>query len=53
MIEPLVVLADELTGSLDQTNGKMVIEILRTLNAEGTTIVVVAHGEAIASGSDR
>jgi putative ABC transport system ATP-binding protein len=53
VIEPLVILADEPTGSLDQVNGKMVIEILRKLNAEGTTIVVVTHDEAIASGAGR
>ncbi|MFT7671234.1 MAG: putative ABC transport system ATP-binding protein [Planctomycetota bacterium] len=52
-IEPLVILADEPTGSLDQATGKNVLEILRKLNGEGTTVVVVTHDEAIASGAGR
>jgi putative ABC transport system ATP-binding protein len=38
-----IILADEPTGSLDSRNAQQVISILKTLNAEGKTIVLVTH----------
>lgn len=38
-----LVLADEPTGSLDQDNRKIVIELLKQLQQEGKTIIVVSH----------
>lgn len=41
-----IVLADEPTGSLDRTNAKIVIDLLRELNKTGKTIILVTHDES-------
>ncbi|WP_329265798.1 ABC transporter ATP-binding protein [Streptomyces sp. NBC_01478] len=45
---PALVLADEPTGALDTANGRAVLELLTTLNDEGTTIAVITHDRDIA-----
>jgi len=40
---PGVLFADEPTGSLDKKNGDGIIELLRDLNGEGVTLVMVTH----------
>jgi putative ABC transport system ATP-binding protein len=51
--EPKVILADEPTGSLHSSQGQMIMELLKDLNREGTTIVQVTHNEAYAAYGDR
>ena len=50
---PKLILADELTGNLDSKNGKEVMELLKELNAEGTTIVMVTHSQKDAACAQR
>ncbi|MDR2357253.1 MAG: ATP-binding cassette domain-containing protein [Oscillospiraceae bacterium] len=42
-----VILADEPTGSLDSRNAQAVIGILKTLNEQGKTIILVTHDESV------
>lgn len=42
-----IILADEPTGSLDNENAKMVIDILHKMNDMGKTIILVTHSETI------
>jgi putative ABC transport system ATP-binding protein len=54
VIEPLVILADEPTGSLDRGNSRKVLALLRELHeAGGATLVVVTHDDEIAAGAPR
>ena len=50
---PKIILADEPTGNLDSTNGKEVMELLKELHEEGTTIIMVTHSQHDASYADR
>ncbi|MEM7274787.1 MAG: ABC transporter ATP-binding protein [Actinomycetota bacterium] len=51
--QPAFVLADEPTGNLDSRSTEAVMTLIRDLNAEGTTIVVITHDQAIADSLPR
>ena len=51
--DPKLILADEPTGNLDSQNGDDVMELLRLLNEQGSTILMVTHSEKDASKAHR
>ncbi len=50
---PEIVLADEPTGNLDETNENIVIELFRQLHRQGTTLIVVTHDPEVAEVAQR
>jgi putative ABC transport system ATP-binding protein len=50
---PSIVFADEPTGNLDTRSGNQIIGLLRELNAEGTTILVITHDLEVAASLPR
>ena len=50
---PKIILADEPTGNLDTKSGKDVMEILKDLNKQGKTIILITHDMNIAQQAER
>jgi len=45
--EPNILLADEPTGNLDQKNGELVLSLIKELQLEGRTIILITHNPQI------
>ena len=51
--DPAIILADEPTGSLNSVNKEVVFKILKKMQAQGKTIVIVSHDEELVERADR
>lgn len=51
--KPSIILADEPTGALDSHTSREVMEVFRTLNAEGMTIIIVTHDPSVGEATNR
>jgi putative ABC transport system ATP-binding protein len=51
--EPAIVLADEPTGNLDSTTSTSIIDLMRRLNDDGATIIVITHDTELANSFRR
>ena len=51
--DPVILLADEPTGNLDTKSGEEIMQLLKKLHAQGSTIVMVTHEDEIASYAQR
>ena len=50
---PRILLADEPTGALDRATGAQIMDIFRSLHAEGITVVMITHDHKVASYAER
>lgn len=54
VVEPPIIMADEPTGNLDSSNGRMILDLLLEHNKRaGTTLVLVTHDAEVAGTADR
>ena len=51
--EPRILIADEPTGNLDSERGREILDLLRRLNADGVTLIVITHEAQVAAAAER
>ncbi len=53
VMEPSIIIADEPTGNLDSATSAEIIGVLREINREGATVVLITHEQELAAWADR
>jgi putative ABC transport system ATP-binding protein len=53
IMEPSIIIADEPTGNLDSVTSREIMEVFRSINEEGATIVLITHEQDLAAWADR
>lgn len=48
VMDPTIILADEPTGNLDSKSSKIIVDILKSLNQKGKTIILITHDQEVA-----
>ncbi len=51
--KPSIIIADEPTGNLDSARGEEIMKLLKQLNKEGITLIIITHDESIARQAGR
>ena len=52
-VKPKIIIADEPTGNLDSAKGQEIIQLLRELNKQGITLLIITHDMAVAHAAHR
>jgi len=52
-VKPSIIIADEPTGNLDSSRGGEIMQLLRKLNKDGITLIIITHDATIAAQADR
>lgn len=52
-VKPSIILADEPTGNLDSARGEEIMKLLKSLNKQGITLLIITHDMSIARQADR
>jgi len=52
-VKPSIILADEPTGNLDSARGDEIMKLLKDLNKQGITLIIITHDNSIAREADR
>jgi putative ABC transport system ATP-binding protein len=52
-VKPSIILADEPTGNLDTARGDEIMQLMKDLNKQGITLVIITHDNAVAKMADR
>jgi putative ABC transport system ATP-binding protein len=53
VMEPSIIIADEPTGNLDSVTSAEIIGVLREINRDGATVVLITHEQELAAWADR
>lgn len=53
VVKPSIIIADEPTGNLDSTRGEEIMKLLRDLNKQGITLIIITHDANVARQARR